>query len=60
MHRWVAAYFDGTRSGSVSQWTAAFAETAKVDDPVGTPVKDTLEAIEKMGESFLGAFRSVG
>ena len=54
------AYFEGTRSGDPVKWASAFADNALVDDPVGTPAKDTPEAIRKMGEEFLGAFKTVG
>lgn len=60
VHDWVAAYFKGTRGGDAAGWASAFAEGAVVDDPVGTPVKDSPEAIMQMGEDFLGAFAEVG
>lgn len=60
VHGWVAAYFAGTRGGDAARWASAFAEDGVVDDPVGTPVKDTPEAIMQMGEGFLSAFETVG
>lgn len=56
----VARYFEGTRSGSAPTWAAAFAPTAVVEDPVGTPELVGPEAILKQGEGFVSAFREVG
>lgn len=60
VHGWVANYFAGTRGGDAARWASAFADDGIVDDPVGTPVKDTPEAIMQMGEGFLAAFQTVG
>lgn len=60
VHGWVAAYFENTRSGDAARWAAAFAPDAVVDDPVGTPLKETPQAILAMGEGFLDAFAEVG
>ncbi|MEM8992795.1 MAG: nuclear transport factor 2 family protein [Pseudomonadota bacterium] len=58
---WVAAYFAGTRGGDAARWASAFATgEAILDDPVGTPLTDTHEAILQMGEGFLAAFKTVG
>ena len=57
---WVAAYFDGTRSMNAAAWAAAFAPDAVLDDPVGSPIKNTPEAILAQGEAFVGAFETIG
>ena len=60
VHGWVASYFEGTRGGDAARWASAFADGGVVDDPVGTPVKDTPQAIMQMGKGFLAAFETVG
>lgn len=57
---WVADYFAGTRSMDAAIWASAFADDAILDDPVGSPLKTTPEAILAQGEGFVGAFETIG
>lgn len=57
---WVANYFKGTRSMDASVWASAFADNALLDDPVGSPIKDSPEAILEQGRGFVAAFKSIG
>lgn len=60
VHGWVESYFEGTRSMDAGQWASAFAPDAVLDDPVGSPVKDTQEDILAQGEGFVSAFQEIG
>ena len=60
VHGWVAAYFEGTRAMDAERWVRAFAPDARVDDPVGTPIKTGPDEVMAMGKGFLEAFETVG
>ena len=57
---WVSAYFEGTRSMDAMVWASAFSTDAVLDDPVGSTLKTTPEAILSQGEGFVSAFKSIG
>ena len=57
---WVTAYFAGTQSMDADEWYSAFASDAVVDDPVGTPIKQTPDQIREMGKGFLEPFSKIG
>ena len=56
----VDAYFSATQSGDPAVWTARFAESPFVEDPVGQPPLTTAAAIQSQGEQFMSNFESVG
>lgn len=60
VRRWVADYFDGTRGMDARVLASAFAPDAILDDPVGSPLKTTPDAILAQGEGFVSAFASIG
>ncbi|WP_162627752.1 hypothetical protein [Erythrobacter sp. KY5] len=60
VYSWFAAYFAGTQSMGADQWYSAFASDARVDDPVGTPIKRTPDQTRAMGNGFLEPFRKIG
>lgn len=56
----VAAYFKATQSMSVEQWVSQFSDGAEVEDPVGSSILRTREAIQAQGKKFIEAFETVG
>ncbi len=56
----VATYFEARQSMSVEQWVSRFAEGAEVEDPIGSPILCTREALLAQGEQFMEAFNEVG
>ncbi len=57
---WVRTYFEATRSMDAARWAGCFAEGATLEDPVGSPMLTTPEAVRERGVSFLAAFEEVG
>ena len=60
VRKFVAQYFEATRSNDARLWASCFAENAVVEDPVGTkPVNNSTEILE-VGKAFMSGFETVG
>ena len=60
VRKFVAQYFEATRSNNAQKWADRFAENAVVEDPVGTTPIDNLAKILELGKAFMSGFETVG
>ena len=58
--RFVAQYFEATRSNDAHQWASRFADNATVEDPVGTTPVSNSDKILEIGNAFMSGFKTVG
>ncbi len=60
VRKFVAEYFEATRSNNAQQWASRFASNAIVEDPVGTtPINNSKDILE-LGKAFMSGFETVG
>ena len=60
IRKFVAQYFEATRSNDAKKWADRFANNAIFEDPVGTtPVNNPKEILE-FGKKFMSSFKAVG
>lgn len=60
VRKFVAQYFEATRSNDAQKWASRFASNAIVEDPVGTTPINNSEEILELGKTFISGFETVG
>lgn len=60
VRKFVAQYFEATRSNDAQKWASRFASNAIVEDPVGTTPINSSNDILELGKAFISAFENVG
>ena len=60
VRKFVARYFEATRSNDAQKWASCFSPNAVVEDPVGTTPINSSDAILELGKTFISAFETVG
>ena len=60
VRKFVAQYFEATRSNDAQKWASRFKENAVVEDPVGTTPTNNSAKILELGKVFMSGFKTVG
>jgi len=60
IRKFVAQYFEATRSNDAQKWASRFADNAIVEDPVGTTKINNSKQILEFGQAFMSGFKTVG
>ncbi|AFY57723.1 SnoaL-like polyketide cyclase [Rivularia sp. PCC 7116] len=60
VRKFVAQYFEATRSNNAQEWASRFANNAIVEDPVGTTPINNSKQILELGKAFMSGFENVG